>query len=108
MIGEVCVEVADGTVTVNCKLVSRDIQLKSEFMTLLPGLEGIETLDKEKLTGYAFGEPISIADDLNGDTLVLLYICNEYRYSDDSVGLRSFYQDAAYEALVKSMSEMMD
>ncbi len=41
-------------------------------------------MNPETFTGarYAFGEPISVENDLGGDTGVLLYICNRATYCD--------------------------
>ena len=109
IIGAVKVTVAEGYVTITCELIDEDIRVKGEFLTIFGSLADVTTLEHEQLTALPFGEPISIADQLNGDTRVLLFIDNEYHYRDDIPGLKNFdAEGAAYLTLVETMKEIMD
>lgn len=59
--------------------------LENEFLTIFPDLNAVTEVEPSKFEGvtYAFGQPISIANDLGGDTNVLLYICNQATYCDN-------------------------
>ena len=108
VIGTLTVIVADGTVTVDYDLISNEISVKSEFMTIFASLADVDSIDPEDLTGYAFGQPISIADDLGGDTQVLIYVNNECHYPDNIYGLQNFDRHNAYQQLVDAMKQIMD
>ena len=108
IIGKVTVTVQDGYVTVNCQYNSARVNVKKEFCTFLPSLAETTTVDQNKLTNYAFGTPISIADDLGGDTNVLLYICNLIDY-DTSMNV--IYQSPTEKEFLQqtnAMKELMD
>lgn len=78
---------------------------ESEFFTFFPDLESVTTVDPENLTGFAFGQPISIQNDLGGDTDVLLYVRNVVTYCDhviDGVKLSRLYS-ADREAIADRM-----
>ena len=109
IIGEVTVLVENGYVTVTYKLNNEwRMTVETEFMTFLASLNDVETIDPEQLTGFAFGEPISIADQLNGDTKVLLYINNSCYYYDNITGIGCFQDNSDYEALVEAQMAIMD
>ena len=109
VIGEVTVLVEDGYVTVTYKLYNEPkITMETEFMTFLATLNDVTTTDPEQLTGFAFGEPISIADQLGGDTKVLLYINNSCYYTDNISGIHDFADNKDYEALVEAQMALMD
>ncbi len=93
LIGTMKVTVLEGQVTFTYELFSDEIKMTSEFLTIFPDLESVKTLDIEKLTAYAFNEPISIADQLSGDTSVLVYVLCECSYRDDVRGLKFFEED---------------
>ena len=109
-IGTVTVVVKEGTVTVTYKLVNRaEIELFEEFMTILPSLEGITELDFEALTNYAYGEAISIEEQLGGDTKVLLLTRNLVRYVEGFPGMEMFNNDGeAYLTYVEELKQLMD
>ena len=109
IIGTVKVTVAEGYVTITCELLDEEIRVKGEFLTIFGSLADVTTLEHEFLTALPFGEPISIADQLNGDTRVLIFIDNEYHYRDDIRGLRNFNAESStYLALGEAMKEIMD
>ena len=109
-IGTVTVVVKEGTVTVTYELVNKcDIEVFEEFMTILPSLEGITELDFEAMTNYAYGEAISIEEQLGGDTKVLLLTRNLVRYFDNIFGLEFFdYDGEEYLTYAEELKQLMD
>lgn len=62
-------------------------RVHSEFLTFFPDLASVTEVEPEKLgEGFKFGEPISIEQDLNGDTNVLLFVRNVATYRDYYTG----------------------
>lgn len=59
--------------------------LENEFLTIFPDLNAVTEVEPSGFEGVTctFGRPISIANDLGGDTNVLLYICNQATYCDN-------------------------
>ena len=108
IIGYVTVTVADGTVTIDCSYVSDEVKVHSEFCTILPSLAETTTLDQAQLKNYAFGEPISIADELGGDTKVLLFICNVVDYNTDMPITRIWPNTNAFKLRIEELKENMD
>lgn len=110
IIGTATVIVKEGTVTVDYDLVNKaDISLYEEFMTILPNLEAAGKLDFDKLTNYEFGKPISIEEDLGGDTNVLLLVRNRAMYQEGIYGVDSFNKNSKdYKQLVEDLKLMMD
>ena len=108
IIGSVTVTVADGTVTIDCSYVSEDVKVHSEFCTFLPSLGEITTVDPAQLPSYDFGEAISIADALNGDTKVLLYICNMVDYHTDMAVTRVWTNSKDFKLQIEALKENMD
>ncbi len=108
-IGTVRVLVKEGTVTITYDLANaREITVKSEFVTLLPSIADAANADIEKMTQFVFGEPISIADDLGGDTKVLLYVLNNVVYEESTTGVHAFQDNKDYEAYVETLKTLMD
>lgn len=68
----------------HCGTNDSNFQPESEFLTFFHDLDTAVDVNPETFTGarYAFGEPISVENDLGGDTSVLLYICNRATYCD--------------------------
>ena len=110
VIGTVTMTVFEGAVTITYELVNPHfIQLVEEFMTILPSLEAVEVVDVEEMTNYPFGEPISIQEDLGGDTKVLLFIRNKVIYRDDTVGIKEFdFNGDEYFAYTEELKLLMD
>ena len=108
IIGSVTVTVADGTVTIDCSYVSEDVKVYSEFCTFLPSLGEITTLDQAQLPSYDFGETISIADAFNGDTKVLLFICNVVDYHSDMPVTRVWTNSKAIKLQIEELKVNMD
>lgn len=109
VIGQVNVLVENGEVTVTYELANKWIKVKSEFLTFFGSLDDVNTVDSIELTGYAFGEPVSIADELGGDTKVLLYIHNGVVYDEMGMGIREFYhRNPEYLQYVEELKLLMD
>lgn len=74
-----------------------NFQLEKEFMTIFSNLNAVTEVEPDAFEGstYEFGKPISIANDLGGDTNVLLYICNQATYCNN---LSYKYQNPIYHA----------
>ena len=108
IIGKVNVTVADGKVTVDCEYVSKDVKVKEEFCTFLPSLADVTTLEQSELKNFPFGEEISIADDLAGDTKVLLYICNVVDYDSDMPIQMIGLETKAFKETIEAMKALMD
>ncbi|MGI6214640.1 MAG: hypothetical protein ACOYIT_01955 [Christensenellales bacterium] len=86
IIGSVTVEVSGDEVVVNYSYKGTPYDTarsESEYLNLLPNLADLETVEPEELgEGFAFGEPISIENDLDGDTNVLLFVRNTLTFCD--------------------------
>ncbi|HHU02203.1 MAG: hypothetical protein ACOX54_07660 [Christensenellales bacterium] len=86
IIGEVTVKVEGDEVTINYSLLGEKYdtaRTESEYLNLLPDLESLTTVEPEELgEGFKFGEPISIENDLDGDTKVLLFVRNVVTFKD--------------------------
>lgn len=85
-IGTVTLTVSEGTLTVDYDLISNEIVVDSEFLTLFASLEDVTTVDQAAFTNYAYGEPINIQEALNGTT-GYIYLCNGVSYHDQIPGL---------------------
>ena len=105
-VGSVNVNVKDGKVTVTYSL-NRTVDQRDLAFTLLPDLASV--MDVENLNAYAFDKEISIADDLGGDTSVLLYVLGHVDYEYGEMEYRMFYDTSAeYKDLVSQLKDMMD
>ncbi len=90
IIGTVVVRKTGDEVIVDWKLRHQgtndsNFQLEKEFMTIFSDLNAVTEVEPAKFDGktYEFGQTISIANDLGGDTNVLLYICNQATYCNN-------------------------
>lgn len=109
VIGNVTVKVAGGKVTVDYVLNSKQMKVNSEFVTFLPSIGDVTTIKHEELKVYAFGQEIDIAEELGGDTKVLLYVCNRILYDSDTNGVEHFSRDSvSYNALCEELAQIMD
>ena len=108
IIGTVFINVADGQVTVTYE-ASRRVEMKSDFFTFFPDLASVTTVDETQLTGYTYDEPISIEEQLGGDTKVLLYFNGMALYRNDAKGLDDFaYATKEYKEYVEELKAIMD
>lgn len=86
LLGKVIIEVEGDKVTVDYSIshgIHGNVMMESEFFTLFPDLAGVTSVEPEDLgEGYKFGEALSIRDDLQGDTRVLLFVRNVATFAD--------------------------
>ncbi len=111
IVGKMTVTVEDGFLTISYKLFSKEVSVKSELLCIFPGLEAVTTLNADALEAntFLFGKPISIEDDLGGDTTILIYVNNACHYSDDLPGLKDFNDKSlGYFNAVQDMYALMD
>lgn len=68
----------------HCGTNDSNFQPENEFLTFFHDLDTAVDVNLETFAGarYAFGEPISVENDLGGDTSMPLYICNRATYCD--------------------------
>ncbi len=101
VIGEVYVDVAGDTVTISYynyyAKYGGDTKTKSEFVTLYHKYDDISTLEPSQI-GYQFmfNRPISISQDLGGDTTVLMLVINHVDYCNFPTSehmLRRFWEN---------------
>lgn len=108
--GEAKVTVENGHVTVAYSVLP-GVEVKSEFVAILPNLASATTTDPADLQefSFSFGQPINIEKSLGGDTRVLLYIINVVDYHDGIPGLRLFTdRNPMYLEAVDAYQEIMD
>lgn len=118
VIGKVFVHVSGDTVTVTYENFYEEkggnTTTEKEFFTFLPDLASVREVEPEKMeeAGFAFGRPVSISNDLGGDTKVLLFIRNRTDYRDyvtDSIKLERFWINLPVRReLRRSMIESME
>lgn len=108
-------KIGNVTITVNGDEVTVDydyfndlyIYNQGEFFTFFPDFDSITTVDPAELTAMEYGKTYSIANDLNGDTNVLLYICNMVNFQTDIDGIERFYENIPWrKELRQSMLEL--
>ena len=118
VIGEVYVDVYGDTVRVTYHNYYADqggnTETLTEFFTFFPDLKSVKDVNPETMDdlGFHFGQDISIAEDLNGDTNVLLFIRNQVTYCDyvnSTHKLTRFWPNLPErKALRQQMRDMMD
>ncbi len=116
VIGSVQVTVSGDSVTVTYTTTQGQyghVYMKSEYLSFFPDLKSVTTVDPEELGGgFAFGQTISIQNDLGGDTNVLMFIRNVATYRNsvrDGVSLTRYYKtDTRHTALRDAMLALME
>ncbi len=112
IVGTVTIEVKEGFITVDYRLNSNTINVDLEFFTLLNRIQDIRRYEPEELMaeyGMKFREPISIEEEMYGDTDLVLYLCCRVTYSYDARTMSPLgYESAAHRALLQSMKALMD
>ena len=109
-VGSITLKVADGAVTASNKFL-KPIKPRSSFLTYFGNLGEVSRVEPEDLADVAlpFDEPVSIADQLQGDTRVLLYTHFVIDYHDDIDGLRHYGGNSkAFKALTLQLRSLMD
>ena len=109
-IGHVTLNVAGGNVTATYE-VGKGVKVKSEFLTMFPDLASVTEVDPKNLgeSAKAFGEPVSIQDELGGDTKVLLYANLVVDYNDDLSSIQRYsVRHPNYTSVVEGLRALMD
>ena len=107
-VGKVTVRVSDGKVKVEDHVQWPAEKVSLQF-ALLPDLESVSSADISTMKTYAFGQEISIADDLGGDTKVLLFVSGSVNYDFKDARNEMFMPNSAnYRQTVKQLQEIMD
>ncbi len=109
-IGTVNAVIRDGSVTVTYE-AAEGVWIKSEFMTFLPSLDSVKEVEPGQLLSSAlpFGKPVSILQDLAGDTRVLLYVNLVVDYNGNEKGVERFSsRSPAHVAFLKTLESLMD
>ena len=106
--GTATVRVQDGKVTVTYKL-NQFVKGGDMAFTFLHDLDSTTDVEMKRLSSYNFGQPISIEEDLNGDTRVLLYILGYGDYDFMEELMDWFDPDSpAYRRTVNQLKDFMD
>ena len=79
-VGKLVITVAGDNLTVVREMVNPNIEIHDEFFTFFPGIAEVASVEPAALSGYALEEEISIAEDLQGDTQVILYYWGHVTY----------------------------
>lgn len=81
------IDISGDDVTVTYQLPEGHVYLKSESLQWFTSLDEITASFLNNPVGeYVFGEPVSIQDDLNGQDVALLFICNRVTYRQPYTG----------------------
>lgn len=118
VIGQVYVDVYGDTVRVTYhnyyEQQGGNTQTLTEYFTFFPDLNSVTDVNPETMDdlGFHFGQAISIAEDLNGDTNVLLFVRNQVtycNYANSTHKLTRFWPNLPErKALRQQMKAMMD
>ncbi len=116
VLGQVFVTVSGDSVTVTYSTIKEEnnhVYMKSEYLNFFPDLQRVTTVVPEEIgPGFAFGKPISIQKDLNGDTNVLLFIRNVATFrnyvTNDTILRRYYKNNPNRKKLREQMLQMMD
>lgn len=107
-IGTCTVKVEGDAVTLSYEFLPNVTEQSMDF-TFLPDLqsvEDVETIDRSK---YAFGEPLSIQEDLQGDTRVILSVLGWIGYDHLGKEYPKFnYHQEKYLKYCREVKKLMD
>ncbi len=107
-VGSVTIAVKDGAVTVTYKINWPAEELDMAF-SLLPDLASVTEVSIAAMPRYAFGQPVSVQDDLQGDTRVLLYVLGYVNYDFlDPRNPQYCTNNTVYPQLVSDLKALMD
>lgn len=94
VIGEVTVTVESGRFQVDYSYNSSQIEVGREYFQIFPDYESITFRDMENFhqnKRFSYGRSYSIADKLDGDTDVILFVCNTATFRDNTSGVTRYY-----------------
>lgn len=117
VIGEVTVNVRDDQFVVNCDAYYADqdgqTEITSEFVTFFHDLASVRTVEPSDIQSqFEFGKTYSIQNDLEGDTTVLMFVCNRVNYSThptDTAKLQRYWENTQpYKERREAMITLMN
>ena len=110
--GSAIITVADGEVTVDYELPKVDAYVKDECLQWFTSLDEVtEDFLANPVGAYAFGEPVSISEQLNGQSVALLFICNRVTYAqpNNGEGLTRYYPNLdQWKSWRESLMELLE
>lgn len=95
VVGEVSVTVQNGRFQVDYSYNSTRIEIGREYFNIFADYAGIEEQDLENLhaqKSFSYGKSYSIADKLDGDTDVILFVCNTATFKKTTRGVGEYYK----------------
>jgi hypothetical protein len=94
IIGSVSVTVEDGKATVAYKLDTKKIKVKEEFLTFLPALASVATVEPEEMEdlGFKLNEPFPVNEKLQYASSALMFLRLVIDYDIYADGVRRFYE----------------
>lgn len=109
-IGTADVTVADGCVTVTYEMNDRSTKVSSEVLQWFTSMDDVTAEFLAEPAGeYAFGEPVSIAQELKSAKVALLYICNKVTYVSNNEKLVRYWANLdQWKAARADMRALMD
>lgn len=117
LFGKVYVSVKGDEVVITYTTVNKgrgNQMIESEYLNLLPDLASVTSVNKSDLgEGFRFGHPISIQNDLGGDTKVLMFVNNIVTFRNPIVDwgqeLTRFYPNLPHLVELRNqMESIMD
>ena len=113
VVGKVRVTVENGRFQVDYQYNSTQIEIGREYFNIFPDYASIEesNLDNfHKQKRFSYGKAYSIADKLEGDTDVILFVCNTATFQKTSRGVGEYYKThpvrvAQREAMLEMIGE---
>lgn len=107
-VGTVTVNVQDGKLTVDYKVFG-GVEAFDMGFALLPDLDSVTDVEAIDCSHFAFGQEISVADDLDGDDKVLLQVMGRVVYDfDDPRCPRFFGNGKTYQDFVDTLLPLME
>ncbi len=93
IIGTVHITVQDGNVSATYEVTADKVKVKDTFMTFLPSLDGLETVDPESMVDQSlpFGSLVSIEDFLGGAEQVYFFMRLVITYDIYADGVSRWY-----------------
>ncbi|MBN1777051.1 MAG: hypothetical protein JW811_02925 [Clostridiales bacterium] len=110
IIGQVNIYVSGDNVTVLYQYFNDDIWDEQQFFTIFPDYGSITTVTPEEIEPlFSYGQPISIAYDLSGDTNVILFVRNVVTFRDDNPKIVRFWENIPeYKTQREQMLDLLD
>ena len=96
VVGQVSVAVENGRFQVDYAYNSTQIEIGREYFNIFPDYESIEEENLENLHAqkrFSYGKSYSIADKLEGDTDVILFVCNTATFKKTTRGVGEYYKN---------------